>query len=147
MVLGCDPQVHRHVARVLAKQAAQTAQQRGILGATRRTELEAEASPAQWEHAAASPLFCEDLASPPVDFLRTEAGLAGALQRVISFTNHRSLYEVELGGAPRLLELDRTRFETGEIDHELELEIDPPVIAPASEAEAMLEIKAVSAEK
>lgn len=110
-------------------------------GSVRRTELEADADEEVWQRALAGELATEDIGGAPGAFLRQQLSLCGPLRRVLDFNNLRTRFAMDLAGAPRLLELDRTDFATGERDHELELELAPDGIG--SSAELLLEVKAV----
>jgi len=112
-----------------------------VAGSVRRTELEAAADDDVWQRALAGDLATEDIGGPPGEFLRQQLSLHGPLRRVLDFTNLRTRFGMDLAGAPRLLELDRTDFATGERDHELELELAPDGVG--SPAELLLEVKAV----
>lgn len=115
-----------------------------VAGAVHRTELETDADDALWHLALAGSLSSDAIGGPPGDFLRRELSLRAPLRRVLEFTNLRTTFGLDLAGAPRLLELDRTDFATGERDHELELELAPTDVL--SEAETLLEVKAVWAD-
>jgi inorganic triphosphatase YgiF len=118
-----------------------------VAGALRRVELEADADDSLWQRALAGSLAADAIDGPPGDFLRRELSLRPPLPPVLEFTNLRTTFGLDLAGAPRLLELDRTQFATGEVDHELELELklELELEIALSEAELVLEVKAVSA--
>lgn len=113
-----------------------------VAGAVQRTEVEGPAELALWQRARSGGLHLEDITAPPRDQLRRSLDPHAPLVPVLDFENHRTTFRLELGGEERLVELDRTQYPTGEIDHELELEIHAP--QSRAPAEAMLEIHAVS---
>jgi len=119
-----------------------------VAGAARRIEVEAPADDTLWPSARQGDLAPESIGGPVGDYLRRELGLRSSLFPVLAFTNQRTTFELMLDGVARLVELDRTQYATGEIDHELELELeldsapDAPD-APLSEAMATLEIHSV----
>jgi len=119
-----------------------------VAGAVRRTELETDADDALWQAALAGSLSSDEVGGPPGDFLRRELGPRAPLRRVLEFTNHRTTFGLDLAGAPRRLELDRTDYATGERDHELEVEVEPDLASSGAvaEAKALLEVKAVWAD-
>ncbi|MFH2008650.1 MAG: CYTH domain-containing protein [bacterium] len=112
-----------------------------IAGAVRRTEVEGPVDCALWERAQTRDLECRELAGPPMAFLARELDLRGPLRRILGFANRRTVFGLSLADAPRQLLLDRTVFEGGQVDHELELELDAPT---SEDAVALLEIAAVT---
>jgi inorganic triphosphatase YgiF len=62
--------------------------------------------------------LAEDFAVGPLG----ESGL-GDLAQLVTFTNLRRTFEIELGGSKLELELDRTDFGKGVVHHELEAEL------------------------
>lgn len=115
-----------------------------VAGARHRTELQIDVDDSLWQRGLANTLRVEDIDGPPGEYLREELELRGPLCPVLEFTNLRTIFVVELAGAPRELELDRTDFATGERDHELELELAAG--GDLSPAEMVLEVKAVWAD-
>jgi len=113
---------------------------RRLSGAVHRTDIEVPVEPDLWDVAQRAgglhPAELQD-AAEPLSFLRQQVTLDphAPLHVIMAFDNLRSGYPVSLGGARRELLLDRTRFSTGEVDHELEVEIalDAPPDAPESQ--------------
>jgi inorganic triphosphatase YgiF len=109
-------------------------------GAVQRTEIEGPADDTLWKCALAGDLHPEAIKGAPGEFLRRDLALRGTLGPVLRFSNHRTTFGVTLDGSDRLVELDRTQYATGEIDHELELELEPT--ESLSDTMATLEIHA-----
>jgi len=97
-----------------------------LAGAVHRTDIEVPLDPDLWEAAyGQGGLHPAELEGAPVEFLRSQVALDphAPLEVIMSFENRRASYPMELGGAVRELLLDRTVFGTGEIDHEIEVEV------------------------
>ncbi len=116
---------------------------RQLGNAVHRTEIEATADPSLWQRALANGLSADAIPGAPGDYLRQELALNTALNPVLQFENHRSTIRLSLDGESHLVELDRTLFSTGEIDHELELELTG--VEALTEAQAALEVHVTSA--
>jgi inorganic triphosphatase YgiF len=105
-----------------------------------RTEHECVVPPEVWALLHRTELAPDDLPFPPVARLAEVLDLAGPLTRLLAFTNRRRLYDVDLAGHAVELALDETRFATGEVDHEVEIELTTPeLIAAEPEITAALE--------
>lgn len=103
--------------------------------ATHRVELESEVTPVLWHQAARDgrlPLAA--LSGPAAEYARHLLERETLLRVRLRFSNRRLVHRLALGGETRELLLDQTRFSTGEVDHEIELEIAlaSPVEDPAS---------------
>lgn len=65
----------------------------------------------------------EQIAAPPLTALGRQVALDG-LTQLVEFENLRRGYRWSVAGRPLLLEVDRTRFADGAVDHEIEVELD-----------------------
>lgn len=117
---------------------------RNLAGAVDRPEIEAEAPIALWDAVQAPEIPCASLASLPLEHLQNTLGLTGNLVPILAFANRRTTFELPLGGRRRPLSLDRTSYPTGEVDFEIEVELEVPANAPP--ALAALDVKAVEAD-
>jgi len=103
---------------------------RRVAGAIHRLDLEAPMDPALWHRIRKEGRV--PLAQLKGPAARQAAALlpSEAVLRVrVAFDNRRSVHGVPLAGEARDLLLDRTAFATGEVDHEIEVEIllpEPP---------------------
>ncbi len=116
-----------------------------IAGAVRRTEVEAAADDSLWQRAREGSLRPELIEGTVGEFLRQELDLHSSVVPGLEFTNRRTTFELLLDGVSHRVELDRTQYATGEIDHELELELalEPGPVDPLGDAMATLKIHSV----
>lgn len=100
-----------------------------IASAVHRTDIEHPLELDLWEAAARQGgLHPAELEGPAVTFLQSQVALDphAGLGVIMRFENRRSTIATKLGGELRELLLDRTRFTTGEEDHEIEVEVPLP---------------------
>lgn len=128
---------------------------KSLEGATHRVDIEAEVDPALWRRISMDRCIpLEDLQGPAAMKAQTLLPSESLLLVRLRFFNRRVAYPLDLGGAPRELLLDQTCFATGEVDHEIELELplsqaDPDaqkdLIAVRDELNALLRASGVRA--
>ncbi len=110
--------------------------------AVSRVEVETPAPPTLWSQAEDGRIPLAAVPGAPGRLLGEMLAPEVLLQPLVQFDNLRTTFSLLLAGAPLELELDRTFFSTGEVEHELELEIHPS--AQASRAETSLAVRAIA---
>ena len=96
-------------------------------GASHRVDVEHEVDPALWYRVQVNGhIDLAALTGPAAVHARTLLRPGASLLVRLSFENQRKVHRLLLAGVERELVLDRTGFTSGEVDHEIELELALP---------------------